>query len=223
MQDNNSETTGNTIDDHAPKPWQQQPQEPPDHFGWFQVYLTLPLPRYIVRVAQIVGMNPSSSWISKIARKWRWLERAEALDAEMAQQLVVQSELRHRLLKDAAFTAQFQGLHDTNRAIDSAAIGDMDRDEARQCLSAIFQHQRGLLRSLALQMESDEVKSEEERHQQEQRQQERLEELVLQRAHEIRSEKTRELLEEVYGSGQCDAEDEPGNSPPADIQKERQI
>ena len=40
MQDNNSETTGNTIDDHAPKPWQQQPQEPPDHFGWFQVYLT---------------------------------------------------------------------------------------------------------------------------------------------------------------------------------------
>ena len=212
MNDKNIEHLDSSKDDHTPKPWEQLPEEPPDHFGWFQVYLTLPVPRHLVRVAQIVGMNTRSSWISKIARRWRWLERAEALDAERAQRLVVQSELRNRLLKDVAFKAQFQGMHDTNRALGNAAIGEMDRDEARQYLSALFQHQRGLLRMIARQNEIGEVEIDEER----------LEQLVEERATEIHKESWEPVLRKVYGTDTVDAEVEPDNSPAADNQKEIQ-
>ena len=212
MPDQSYEQAVSSKDDHTPKPWEQLPDEPPDHFGWFQVYLTLPVPRHLVRVAQIVGMNTRSSWISKIARRWRWVERAEALDAERAQRLVVQSELRNRLLKDVAFKAQFQGIHDTNRALGSAAIGEMDRDEARQYLSALFQHQRGLLRMIARQNEIGEVEIDEER----------LEQLVEERATEIHMESWEPVLRKVYGTDTVDAEVEPDNSPAADNQKEIQ-
>ena len=213
MPDERIEHVASSKDDHTPKPWKQLPQEPSDHFGWFQIYLTLPVPRHLVRVAQIVGMNPRSSWISKIARRWRWVDRAEALDAERAQRLVVQSELRNRLLKDVAFKAQFQGLHDTNRALSSAAIGEMDRDESRQYLSALFQHQRGLLRMIARQNEIGEVEIDEER----------LEQLVEERAREIHMESWEPVLKKVYGTDTVDAEVEPDNSPAADKQEETQL
>ena len=213
MPDQSYEQAVSSKDDHTPNPWEQLPEEPPDHFGWFQVYLTLSMPRHLVRVAQIVGMNPRSSWISKIARKWRWVERAEALDAERAQRLVIQSEVRNHLLKDVAFKAQFQGLHDTNRALGNAAIGEMDRDETRQYLSALFQHQRGLLRMIARQDGKDEVEIDEER----------LEQLVEERAREIRMEQLEPLFRKVYGTDAVEAEDEPDNSPTADKQKEIQI
>ena len=213
MINNSYEHVDSSKDDHTPKPWEQQPEEPPDYFGWFQIYLTLSMPRHLVRVAQIVGMNPRSSWISKIARKWRWVERAEALDAERAQRLVVQSELRNHLLKDVAFKAQFQGLHDTNRALGNAAFGEMDRDETRQYLSALFQHQRGLLRMIARQDGKDEVEIDEER----------LEQLVEERAREIRMEQLEPLFRKVYGTDAVEAEDEPDNSPAADKQEEIQI
>ena len=212
MLDNSIEHVASRKDDHTPNPWEQLPDEPPDHFGWFQVYLTLPVPRHLVRVAQIVGMNTRSSWISKIARRWRWVERAEALDAERAQRLVVQSELRNRVLKDVAFKAQFQGMHDTNRALGNAAIGEMDRDEARQYLGALFQHQRGLLKMIARQNEIGEVEIDEER----------LEQLVEERATEIHMESWEPVLRKVYGTDTVDAEVEPDNSPPADNQKEIQ-
>lgn len=213
MFDNSIKHVDGNSDDRTPKPWEQLPQEPPDHFGWFQIYLTLPVPRHLVRVAQIVGMNPRSSWISKIARKWRWIERAEALDAERAQRLVVQSELRNRLLKDVAFKAQFQGLHDTNRALGSAAIGEMDRDEARQYLSPLFQHQRGLLRMIARQNEIGEVEIDEER----------LERLVEERAREIDMERLEPIFREVYGTDDVEAEDGPDNRPSPDKQEETQL
>ena len=200
------------MEDDEPRPWDQQPEEPPDHYGWFKIYLTLPLPRYVVRVAELAGMNPASRWISRVARKWRWEERAEALDAEDAQYLIVQSELRNQMLQDAAFKAQFQGLHDTNRALDNAAIGDMDRDEARQYLGALFQHQRGLLGSLTRQKEIGEVEVDDER----------LAELVMERVMEIRTEQSRALLNKVYGRAAADVEEQPDNSPANDKQEEIQ-
>ena len=213
MINNSHEHVHSSKDDHTPNPWEQLPEEPPDHFGWFQVYLTLPVPRHLVRVAQIVGMNTRSSWISKIARRWHWLERAEALDAERAQRLVVQSELRNRVLKDVAFKAQFQGMHDTNRALGNAAIGEMDRDEARQYLSALFQHQRGLLKMIARQNEIGEVEIDEAR----------LEQLVEERATEIHMESWEPVLRKVYGTDTVDAEVEPDNNPSTDKQEETQL
>ncbi|MDE0182642.1 MAG: hypothetical protein OXL39_14935 [Caldilineaceae bacterium] len=205
----------NPQDGHEPKPWEQQPDEPPDLYGWFEVYLILPLPRSLARVAQFANMNPRSGWISKIARKWRWKERAAAFDAHHPQPPAVLSEQRSQLLNDAAFNAQYQGLHLTGRALDNAAIGEMDRDEARRNLSPLFQHQRGLLRLLTPRKEkTGKIKISEKK----------LEGLVLNRAIEIREERVMPIINKIYGitddADGVDTQNDPGNGPSTAEQQE---
>ncbi len=60
---------GHPQGEHAPKPWEEQPGEPPEQYGWFKIYITLPVPWRLVRVAQFAAMNPASSW----SRKGPWL------------------------------------------------------------------------------------------------------------------------------------------------------
>ncbi|MDE0429548.1 MAG: hypothetical protein OXH98_07220 [Caldilineaceae bacterium] len=180
----------NPQDGHEPKPWERQSGEPLDLYSWFKVYLILPLPRSLVRVAQFANMKPRSGWISKVARKWGWKERAAAFDADHSQRPAVLPELRSLALKDAAFTAQHQGLHLTGRALENAAIGEMDRDEARRYLSPLFQHQRGLLRlSTPRKQKTGKIKISEKK----------LEGLVLNRAMEIREERIMPIINKVYG------------------------
>ena len=217
MSQNSIEPKEDPQDGCDPKPWEQQPGEPPDHFGWFKIYLALPVPRRLVRVAEFARMSPTSSWIGKIARKWRWQERAEALDADRAQRLAVQSELRSQALKDAAFKAQYQGLHLTGRALENAAVGEMDRDEARQNLSLIIQRQLGLLRQLTpRKKKTGRIRINEKE----------LEALANDRAMEIREERIMPLIEEVYGiTGGADGagpEQEAANSPATAEQEETQ-
>ncbi|MCY3904617.1 MAG: hypothetical protein OXF76_15745 [Caldilineaceae bacterium] len=201
----------NPRDGCEPHPWEQQPGEPPDLYGWFQVYLTLPLPRRLVHVARIANMNQGASWLSKIARQWRWVERAEALDAERTQRLAVQSEPRNRLLRDVAFKAHYQGLHVTGRALDNAALGEMDRDESRRYLSALFQHQRGLLRLIARQNEqSGEIEFDEEW----------LQELVDARAQQIHTEWAQSLGQRFDAIRKAMAAKEAANGAQAGKQEE---
>ncbi len=210
----------NPQDGRDPKPWEQQPGEPPDHYGWFKIYLTLPIPRNYVRVAEFVGANPASGWIGNIARERRWKERAKALDADRAQRLVVLSELRSQLLKDAAFKAQYQGLHLTGRALENAAVGEMDRDEARHYLSPILQHNRGLLRLLTPRKKKTGRKEQTDRIKIDEK---RLHRLVRRRAIEINDERMEPLIEEMMAFwDSLDAEQEAGNDPATAEREETQ-
>ena len=211
MKQNSVVPEANPQDGNDPKPWDQQPGEPPDHYGWFKVYLTLPIPRHLVRVAEIVGANPASGWIGKIAREWRWKERAAALDADRAQRLAVLSELRSQALKDAAFNALYQSLRLTRRALENAAVGEMDRDEARQNLNSILQRQLDLLKPLTPRKkktgrkeQTDQIKLDEKQ----------LHRLVRRRAIELNEERMEPLIEEAMAFwDSLDAEQEAGNDP----------
>ena len=146
MNGSDFEYTGPARDDDQPKPWSRQPGEPPDRYYWFRLYLSLPIPRKVAQVANHVGTNSERSWMSKIARQWRWKERAVDFDADHARKIVEQSELRQQLLLDKVFEAQFYGLTDTSKAIQNAEIDRMGRAEARNHLTQLSRHQRGLLR-----------------------------------------------------------------------------
>ena len=140
------ENTGPARDDDQPEPWRRQPGEPPDRYYWFRLYLSLPIPRKVAQVAKHVGTNSDRSWMSRIARQWRWKERAVDFDADHARKIVEQSDLRQQLLLDKVFEAQFYGLIDTTKALQNAEIDRMDRAEARNHLTQLSRHQRGLLR-----------------------------------------------------------------------------
>ena len=108
MKDTNFEQAAGTQDGGQPKPWDRQPGEPEDCYYWFRLYLTQPIPRKVAQVARLIGTNSERTYLSKIARQWRWEERAICFDADKAQQIVIQAEMREQLLLDQLFDAQFQ-------------------------------------------------------------------------------------------------------------------
>ena len=180
-----------------PLPWDQQTGEPSDCYYWFRLYLILPLPRKVAQVAKQVGTNSERTWMSKIARKWRWKERAMLCDADKAKRIVVRAEICEQLLREKYYEALFHGLLDTTRAIDSAEIDRMDRDEARGRLPQLARHQLGLLRITAQQSELTSEGSQEELNQA------RLAELVEERALAMLEEEEAEVDKVatlIYGS-----------------------
>ena len=203
MNDTDNKRTGDTQDGDQPKPWEQQPGEPVDCYFWFRLFLSLPLPRKVAQVAKQVGTNSERTWMSKIARKWRWKERAMHSDADEAERIVVQAEIRKQLLLEKLFEAQFHGLLDTTLAIVNAEIDRMDRDEARGHLPQLARHQLGLLRITAQQSELTSEGSQEELNQA------RLAELVEERALAMVEEEeaeVNELMNLFYGSDEESAE-----------------
>ena len=164
MKDTNFEQAAGTQEGGQPTPWDRQPGEPADCFQWFRLYLSLSIPRKVAQVARLIDTNSDRTYMSKIARDWRWKERAVFADADKAEQIVIQFEARNQLLLDEIFHAQFQGLLDTTQAIQNAELDRMDRDEARGHLAPLTRHQRGLLRIVMQQIEQAAEDSLEERN-----------------------------------------------------------
>ena len=179
-----------------PRPWDRQPEEPPDRYYWFRLYLSLPIPRKVAQVAKLIGTNTERSWMSKIASQWRWKQRAALLDAEQAKQIIVQSQMREQLLLDKVFEAQFQGMLDTTKALENAQIGEMNRIEARDQLTPLSRHQRGLLQIILQQNEGTSQRALEELN--EIRLAQLIEERARIRADEIEEEQSK-ILELLYG------------------------
>ena len=127
------------------QPCERQPGEPLDRYRWFQIYLTLPPPRLHKRVAEIAGLRPHTRLIAKAFSQWRWPERIADADRSENGFPALQKEWRAQLLRETAYKAQFTGLVDTSRALSGAAIGELDRAEARKHLGPLIQYQRGLL------------------------------------------------------------------------------
>lgn len=198
MNEMNVENVRTEEDGGATKPWERQPAEPPDRYYWFRLYLALPIPRKIAKVGRMIGAaSTQRTWISKVARQWRWKERAAALDVERAEQLIVRAELQEQLLLDKAFDAQYQGLLETTKALENAEIGAMNREEARKRLTPLSRHQRGLLEMVLLQKGGPAERALEELN--EIRLAQLVEQLAQKKAEEM-EEELAEKFERFYGA-----------------------
>lgn len=185
--------------ENEPEPWEQQPGEPLESYRLFQIYLTLPQPRLFASVTETVGLPPRSRLVAQAASRWNWEKRAGACDKQAPALTGLLRDWRNQLLNELAYVARFNGLQDTGRALDNAAIDKMDRAELRVHLAAIDRLQRGLLRLIppikeAPQSEIDEKK---------------LYRAVMDRAAEIEWEWVQPLLEEIYRESQPDTANEP--------------
>ncbi|MDE0143386.1 MAG: hypothetical protein OXI80_21385 [Caldilineaceae bacterium] len=143
------------------EPWRQQPDESDRHFYWFQIYLSLYFLQSTARVAGMAGIRRKST-LARIAGKWEWQERAAAFDARSANDPLARIQLRLHLLHDRAFEAHLSGVLDATSAIETAAIGSMDRAKARRNLSPLLRRQRSFLQSFWRQYEAVEGKSADE-------------------------------------------------------------
>ena len=129
------------------EPWRQQPGESDKHYDWFRIYLSLMFWQSTEQVARMVK-DVLGATLARIARKWRWQERAAAFDAGHIDQPLARPELQDQLLVDRTFDSLLFGLLESTTAIRNAEIDRMDRVRARRSFSALSRHQRNLLRSL---------------------------------------------------------------------------
>ena len=173
---------------HEPQPWERQTGEPLDRYRWFQIYLTLPQPRLYASVSETVGLSSGSRLVSQAASRWRWKQRAAASDNPDTGCLPLQAEWRNQLIREAAYLARFTGLEDTNRALATADIGQMDRIRARRYLDPLFRHQQGLIRLIAPPTKYEDLEIDEEW----------LKELIRERARELWWEVEEKLLRKIY-------------------------
>lgn len=191
------------VIENQPEPWEQQPGEPLDRYRLFQIYLTLPQPRRCTTVSQTVGLSPAGRLVPQAASRWNWEKRAAACDDKGAALTGLLNDWRNQLLNELAYVARFNGLHETGRALASAAIQKMDRAGLRKNLAALDRLQRGLLSLIAPMKEvADQEFDEKELHWP-----------VVERAGEIGWEWVEPIARKVYSEPDPDtANEQDGNT-----------
>ena len=80
--------TEEMTDAPSPKPWQQQPNDPPKWYDRFHTYLTLGPTRTLTSAFHMWANNSGSpsGTVSKQAAKWLWKERTMAYDTANRQE-----------------------------------------------------------------------------------------------------------------------------------------
>ncbi len=138
--------TKEMTNDTSPKAWEQQPDEPPNWYNRFEIYLGLGPSRTPTAAYRIWtgGSNSKlSSTASKRAKEWRWEERAIAYDranreekAAFEAARVAEVRQRNRRLNTKIFET-------ISVIFDTADLTNLTKEEARALLPSL----RGYLRT----------------------------------------------------------------------------
>ncbi len=129
-------------------PWERQTAEPAAHYYLFRIYLSLMFLQSTRQVARMARAGRETT-LARIARKWTWKERAAAFEASLADQPLARFELQRQIQLDKAYELRLDGLLHTNRALEKAGIGRLDRAAASQLLPLLSGHQRSLLQQIS--------------------------------------------------------------------------
>ncbi len=181
-------------------PWERQPAEPAAHFYLFRIYLSLMFLQSTRQVARMARAGRETT-LARIARKWTWKERAAAFEASLADQPLARFELQRQLLLDKAYELRLDGLLHTNRALEKAEIGRLDRATASQLLPLLSGHQRSLLQQISR------IDAAAERNSLDQRRDVRLAALIEEKALQMATDSLYEavrITETLYSDAQMD-------------------
>jgi hypothetical protein len=133
------------------KPWAQQPGEPNNWYGRFQVYLDIGPTRTIAAAARRVGemrrnkpLYYNGQWSGQ-ARYWRWRERARAWDLYQRELLAVSERNTRLALHERRVEVIEDYLEDVREVLDNAKMIEADQQQARQWLPQMRQFLLGLL------------------------------------------------------------------------------
>ena len=141
MTDETSEMTDKT----APKPWEQQPGEPPKWYSRFGIYLGLgptrtPTAAYRVWTS---GDSKLSRTASKRAKEWRWEERAIAWDKAGREEKAAFESAREAEARERNLHLNTKIFEAVSSVFDAADLFNLSKEEARAYLPSL----RGFLRT----------------------------------------------------------------------------
>ena len=133
------------TDDNSPKPWQQQPDEPPVWYNRFHIYLKLSPSRTLPTAYRIwTGSHgrPSKTARNK-AKKWRWEERAIAYDQANREEKAAFEAARVAEARERNLRLNTKIFEAISAVFDTADLTNLTKEEARALLPSL----RGYLRT----------------------------------------------------------------------------
>lgn len=132
MTDETSEMTDKT----APKPWDQQPDEPPKWYTRFGIYLGLGPTRTPTAAYRIWtnGSGKLSRTASKRVKEWRWEERGIAWDKAGREEKAAFESAREAEARERNLHLNTKIFEAVSTVFDTADLPNLTKEEARAFL-----------------------------------------------------------------------------------------
>lgn len=140
-----TDETSAMTDDTSPKPWEQQPDEPPKWYSRFGIYLSLGPTRTPTAAYRIwtSGNSKLSRTASKRSKEWRWEERAIAWDKAKREEKAAFEEAREAEARERNLHLNTRIFDAISSVFDTADLTNLTKEEARATLPSL----RGYLRT----------------------------------------------------------------------------
>ncbi len=131
--------TKKMTDDSSPKAWEQQPNEPPNWYNRFEIYLGLGPSRTPTAAYRIWtgGNSKLSSTASKRAKEWRWEERAIAYDRANREEKAAFEAARVAEARERNLRLNTKIYEAISAVFDTADLTNLTREEARALLPTL--------------------------------------------------------------------------------------
>ena len=127
------------TDDTFPKPWQQQPDEPPNWYDRFHTYLTLGPTRTLAAAYRIWAGSQGRP--SRTAREqstnWKWKERAMAYDRANRTELAALEASRTAEARTRRLHGMERIINSTADALDISDLKNLSTEKAHELLPSI--------------------------------------------------------------------------------------
>ena len=127
------------TDDTSPKPWDQQPDEPPEWHNRFHIFLTLGPSRTLTAAFHEWSGSDGkhSSTVSQRAKEWRWKERAMAFDQANREEKAAFEAARAAEARERRIRKNNKILESVATALDTADLENLSTEEARALLPSL--------------------------------------------------------------------------------------
>ena len=120
------------TDDSSPKPWQPQPEEPPEWYNRFHIYLTLGPSRTLAAAYREWANSDGkpSGAASRQSAKWNWNERAMAFDQANREEKAAFEAARNAEARERRIRKNNKILESVAAALDTADLENLSTEEA---------------------------------------------------------------------------------------------
>ena len=133
------------TDDSSPKPWQQLPDEPPQWYDRFEIYLRLGPSRTLAAAYRIWAGSQGrpSKTARERAEEWRWQERAIAWDKANRKEKAALEAARSAESRERNLRLNSKIFEAISAVFETADLTNLTKEEARDILPSL----RGYLRT----------------------------------------------------------------------------
>ena len=131
--------TTDMTNDSSPKPWQPQPEEPPEWYNRFHIFLNMGPSRTLAAAYREWANSDGkpSGAASRQSAKWNWKERAMAYDQANREEKAAFEADRAAEARERRIRRNNKILESVAAALDTADLENLSTEEARALLPSL--------------------------------------------------------------------------------------